>query len=655
MQTTGLIFFGSVISNIYNIILYVIIMILKIDQNPSLHLKVKIDMSTRQKVTFILIGLFLTFFITMVVLITINFRDFGIKSAEKRAMLTAEIVKGGLTAHMVNGMMDKRSYFLDQIENIENITALWIARSPTVIKQYGEGMNNEIARDEIDKKVLQTGETIREMTETTTKSTMRMTIPFVASAFSTPNCLQCHVAKEGEVLGAVSMIIDVSDVRGSSINTILYISTVAIIIMFIILLIVNKFMKPYVSIFYSIRTVMLAAYEGNYSKRVEGGHLKESKDVADMLNSLLEKLQKVFTEIDKKVYIFLRNKNKALSYDPLININNTINQLSDIYKFKQTIEHDEHLEDIYERLAYVFTNKFKIEDFSIIESDKVSGIKTVVYSTNRCHCEVEKGECRADRINLIVDSTIFDKTCDKINIIGSHYLCIPYTISNDLNLIISITTKKHEETQRIRDLVGIIEDYVATAQPTIVSKKLMQILNKMARVDQLTGMYNRKYLDEFAETAIPQALRTGTPYGILMIDIDFFKMINDTYGHDVGDEAIRIISRVIKDSIRKSDVAIRFGGEEFIVLLHNCDKEFIKKIAEKIRISFAKEIITAGSKSFSKTLSVGTVMFPDDSKSIWKCIKYADMSLYYAKEHGRNQVVCYDPNIIKNPSSQNEF
>ena len=174
--------------------------------------------------------------------------------------------------------------------------------------------------------------------------------------------------------------------------------------------------------------------------------------------------------------------------------------------------------------------------------------------------------------------------------------------SNELNLIISIIAKNEEDSLRIRNFIGLIEDYIATAQPAIVSKKLMQILNKIARVDQLTGMYNRKYLDEFTETTIPQALRTNTPYGILMIDIDFFKMINDTYGHDVGDEGIRVVSRVIKDSIRESDVAIRFGGEEFIVLLHNCDKKFIKEIAEKIRISFSEQVINAGSESFSKTL-----------------------------------------------------
>ncbi len=612
-------------------------------------------MSSKQKLILTLLGLFITFFISMIIITIVNFRDLGIKSAEKRALLTAEIVKGGLTAHMVNGMMDKRAYFLEQIENIDNISALWVARSPAVIKQFGGGLNNEIARDDIDKKVLKSGKIVKEMLETATKSTMRMTIPFTASAFGTPNCISCHDAKEGEVLGAVSMIIDVSDVRGSSLATVTYIALLAMIIMLLVLFFVNKFLKPYINIFYSIRDVMMAAYDGNYSKRVDGGTLLESKAVADMLNALLEKLQKVFQEIDKKVYIFLQNKNKNTSNDPLVNINNTIDQLSEIYKFKQTIEHDENLEDIYDRLAYVFKTKFNIEDFSFIESDTTSGIKTVVYSANGCHCAIEDGECRADRINAIVDSSIFDNSCPKFNDAPLDYLCIPYSISNEMDLIISIVTKDEEDRLRIRSLLGLIEDYISTAQPTIVSKKLMQILNKVARVDQLTGMYNRKYLDEFTDTAIPQALRTNTSYGILMIDIDFFKMINDTYGHDVGDEAIRIISRVIKDSIRASDIAIRFGGEEFIVLLYNCEKEYIKEVAEKIRTTFAKQRISAGSESFSKTLSVGAVMFPQDSDSIWKCIKFADISLYHAKEHGRNQVVCFDTSLLKDNSLNKDF
>jgi diguanylate cyclase (GGDEF)-like protein len=612
-------------------------------------------MSTRQQISAILTGLFFVFLIIMVVIIAMNFRNFGISSAEKRAHLTAQVVKSGLTSHMVNGIMDKRAYFLKEIEHIENIESLWIARSQTVIEQYGEGFNDEIARDSIDKEVLKSAKIKEVMTETATKSSLRMTIPFIATKFGSTNCLSCHNAKEGEVLGAISMVIDVSDVRGSSLTTIGYIAIVLIVLMIIILLVVNKFLKPYINIFYSIKHVMKAAYNGDYSKRVEGGSLQESKEVANMLNSLLEKLQNIFNEIDKKIYIFLQNKNQSPSADPLINITNTIDQLSEIYKFKQTIENDKELSDIYKRLAVVFKTKFELESFSIIEADTVSGIKTVVYTTDSCHCSISKGECRANRIVATVDSTIFEHTCPFFEESDLGYLCIPYPISNELNLIISIVTKNESENLKVRNVVSSIEDYVATAQPAIVSKKLMEILNKIARVDQLTGMFNRKYLDEFTETAIPQALRTETPYGILMIDIDFFKMINDTYGHDVGDEGIRVVSRVIKESIRESDIPIRYGGEEFIVLLYNCDKESLRDIAEKIRVKFSEQVIRAGSDSISKTLSVGAVMFPEDSDSIWKCIKLADMSLYYAKEHGRNQVVCYDKDIIRNDSMNESF
>ncbi len=161
-------------------------------------------------------------------------------------------------------------------------------------------------------------------------------------------------------------------------------------------------------------------------------------------------------------------------------------------------------------------------------------------------------------------------------------------------------------------------------------------------------MYNRKFLDEFVDISVPQAIRAGTSFGVMMIDIDYFKMINDNYGHDVGDEAIRIVSRVIKKSIRKADMAIRYGGEEFLVLLHNCEEENIIKIAQTIRTEFSRQKIHANEDTFFKTLSVGCSSFPKDSDSIWKCIKFADMSLYQAKEGGRNKVVMFKKEMLDN-------
>ena len=112
---------------------------------------------SKQKIIISMIVIFTFFFIAIVISTTVNFREYGIKHAEEKAELTAEVLKTGLTSHMVNGMMDQRGFFLNEIGNLHNISELWVARSPTVIKQYGEGLNNETPRDSIDKEVLLSG------------------------------------------------------------------------------------------------------------------------------------------------------------------------------------------------------------------------------------------------------------------------------------------------------------------------------------------------------------------------------------------------------------------------------------------------------------------------------------------------------------------
>ncbi len=366
-------------------------------------------MESRQKVITALVIIFTLFFVSMIISTALNFREYGVKTAQNKASLTAEIVKIGLTSHMVNGTMDKRDYFLNQIGSVEKISELWIARSPTVIGQYGEGHNNETPRDKVDTEVLKSGQIKSITTETASKSIMRVSIPFIATEYGTPNCMTCHNAKEGEVLGVVSMVMDISEIRTSSIKTVLYNMAITIITIIFVFIVITRFIKPFVSIFYSIRDVMQSAYRGDYSVRIKGHQNKESETVANMLNTMLEKLQHTFEELDKKVYIFIKNKNYVKESDPLININTTIERLSDIYKFKQTIENDKDLEDIYNRIASVLKDHFKLNDFTMTEIDTMNKVKKIVYSEKGCHCEILEGECRADRIQASVDSSIFKK------------------------------------------------------------------------------------------------------------------------------------------------------------------------------------------------------------------------------------------------------
>lgn len=158
----------------------------------------------------------------------------------------------------------------------------------------------------------------------------------------------------------------------------------------------------------------------------------------------------------------------------------------------------------------------------------------------------------------------------------------------------------------------------------------------------MTGLYNRRFLEEFIDKVMSQAQRENETYSVMMLDVDWFKKVNDTYGHDVGDMVIVEIGKVLKENIREADLAIRYGGEEFIVMLHNASEEGALSVASKIHAAFGSLIFDVGSgETMQKTMSIGVSMFPEDGDTIWKCIKFADTALYVAKTTGRNKIVKY--------------
>ena len=113
-------------------------------------------------------------------------------------------------------------------------------------------------------------------------------------------------------------------------------------------------------------------------------------------------------------------------------------------------------------------------------------------------------------------------------------------------------------------------------------------------------------------------------------------------GHDIGDEVIKGLSEVLKYNVKGSDLAVRFGGEEFLLITYNTSMEVAQKIANTIREEFAKKIFRTPVENFSKTLSIGVASYPDDSQTAWQAIKFADVALYNAKESGRNKVVVFE-------------
>ena len=167
-----------------------------------------------------------------------------------------------------------------------------------------------------------------------------------------------------------------------------------------------------------------------------------------------------------------------------------------------------------------------------------------------------------------------------------------------------------------------------------------QTLEMMAHTDMLTGIDNRRYFERRAKNTISDHANNEQPISLLMLDIDHFKAINDTYGHDVGDEVLKKMSDVCKTVLRSNDLFARYGGEEFIALLPHTPQENAYLIAERLRQKIEKSpIIVQGHGPIYFTASIGVTLIDYDKYTFNDAIKQADIALYVAKSAGRNLVM----------------
>ena len=167
---------------------------------------------------------------------------------------------------------------------------------------------------------------------------------------------------------------------------------------------------------------------------------------------------------------------------------------------------------------------------------------------------------------------------------------------------------------------------------------------KLARTDKLTGLANRHYFDQKVTEEAEYASSFSTVLNVLIFDLDNFKGFNDTYGHVSGDKLLKLFSDIIMQCIRKSDVPVRYGGEEFMILIRDMDIIIAKSVGDRIRRRLEKQNIHLGCQFENQKVSVscGIAQFPTHSKNIREVIEMADKALYHAKEIGKNIVVCYD-------------
>lgn len=172
------------------------------------------------------------------------------------------------------------------------------------------------------------------------------------------------------------------------------------------------------------------------------------------------------------------------------------------------------------------------------------------------------------------------------------------------------------------------------------SQQLQRHYEHHAATDPLTGLFNRRWLDEMLPRQMACCIEGGQPFSLFIADIDFFKDFNDSYGHLAGDQAIKAIARVISNNLRKSDMAVRFGGEEFLVLLPGSDRLGAANIAERIRVAVKETALrhTDGRELPAVTVSIGIAETIPGYDAV-ELIEKADNALYLAKQKGRDNIV----------------
>jgi diguanylate cyclase (GGDEF)-like protein len=220
---------------------------------------------------------------------------------------------------------------------------------------------------------------------------------------------------------------------------------------------------------------------------------------------------------------------------------------------------------------------------------------------------------------------------------GKCYLCLPMVVGGSTIGVIHLDSLQEPYWGEAR--TELARSFVEYAAPILQNVRYFRQLQQRAIQDELTGLYNRRFLEGHLQKQLAMASRYAQPLAVLMVDIDLFKTINDRFGHDAGDLVLRSFSSSLSRTIRASDVVARWGGEEFVVVLPSTIGRAAKALAEKIRksveeLSFEEQV--PGLSGI--TVSIGTAAYPDDGTTEEVLLKSADLALYRAKQRGRNRV-----------------
>jgi diguanylate cyclase (GGDEF)-like protein len=581
-----------------------------------------------------------------------SFRTYTVATATEQIRTAGEIVRVALTESMINGVIAQRAGLLERLMEVQSLRSARVIRGPLVEHQFGKGLSREQPADEIEAQVLAKGQAAFEITEDEVGTGFRGTIPFVATNKGSPNCLQCHLVPEGAVLGAVTITMSIEHLKRKAILTVSLMVLAVGLFSLVAFLLFRRLVQPVVETAVRVEDVVQRAIDGDYKGTVNVQTHDEIGQIAGDMNRLLTYLDRGLSRIGHKVAQLTDHSPNGDGGNNLLNTTiEMVDTLTEAAHFKQAIEEDETQAEIYGRLAVAVEQHFGIHEYSIYEvlAARNQMIPMVVDGDHKGPCRwcdpqilIRNEACRARRTGHLVDGIATPGICyayrPPAEAADRAHLCFPIMQSGSVGSVLQMIVKPEERVQTSARIPHI-SVYLREAAPVLEAKRLMETLRESTLRDALTGLHNRRFLEESVETLVAQALRHSMHMAILMADLDYFKMVNDEHGHDAGDAVLKALGKVLAQSVRSSDYVIRYGGEEFLIVLQETTGALAVAVAEKIRQHVEEMKVQVAGKVLQKTISLGIADFPGDSDTFWQTVKFADVALYHAKETGRNRVV----------------
>ena len=379
----------------------------------------------------------------------------------------------------------------------------------------------------------------------------------------------------------------------------------------------------------------------------------ELAEMRNVVNTMMRLWSSFLSRVGHLLSYVLRSQEQIGRMPSLDEISTHLEQMAKLTFFSRDVQGVLDKEEVYAQLSHVFEGHFGLPQFVIFEvdhdADRMMLAKDAAPDQELCKHKVlfSAEVCRARRAAEDVVSFYNPVLCPHFNcdLEKNVRCCLPLVMSGKVGAVFSFLAPRRD-WEKVRLLIPVMRKYLDEAAPVLSSLALLALSKDQALRDPLTRCHNRRFLDEFITKYEPLSDRDERKTGLLMADLDFFKQVNDEYGHQAGDAVLQQVVQLIQNAIRKTDLLIRYGGEEFLVLLQSVEAAASESVAEKIRAAVDEHSFTLPSGAvIHKTISIGVAEFPEDAQVMYKAIKFADVALYEAKRGGRNRVARFKPEM----------